>query len=52
MKLSYAVLVTQNLSRARAFYEQVLGQTVICIYDPDQHILEIGESMRFDTLHK
>jgi catechol 2,3-dioxygenase-like lactoylglutathione lyase family enzyme len=42
----YQILKTKNVQFLHEIHEEVWGQQTIRFFDPDNHLIEIGESMR------
>jgi catechol 2,3-dioxygenase-like lactoylglutathione lyase family enzyme len=49
---SYADISKHNIKVIHGIEEQAWGQRVFRFYDPDQHIIEIGEAMHLEYLKK
>ena len=47
---SYNEIVSNNIKIIHKVEEQAWGQKVFRFYDPDMHIIEIGEAMHLDYL--
>jgi catechol 2,3-dioxygenase-like lactoylglutathione lyase family enzyme len=45
MKFICPLITVKDIDVSRKFYEDLLGQKVIRLYDPDAYIIEVGESM-------
>lgn len=46
MEFKNPMLVVKDMDRAVGFYKKVLGQRVVRFYDPNRHIIEVGENIK------
>ena len=45
MELKNPLPAVSDMERSLAFYEEALSLRVVRFYDPDRHIIEVGENM-------